>query len=77
MDSTDRKILQNLLARRVGKAVYDSIKSEDFEESLSISVEVNTPTCYIDGNGEVRNERIITVFVDFLHSSENDEDSYD
>ena len=73
MEDTGRKILENLLARRVGQAVYDVLSEEKtFDEDVHIDVVVDTPSCYLDDVGKIHSGRLITVVVEFMREEDED-----
>lgn len=75
MEETDRKILQNMLARKVGKAVNDVIvKLGDFDEDIQVRAIVDKPSCYVDDSGTTHFGRLITIEVDIIEEAVDDED---
>lgn len=74
MEQTDREILQNLLARRIGNVVNETISGREVDGDISISVMVESPDYYLDEKGNGHSGRLITVVVDFMEESDDDED---
>ena len=73
MDFIDKKIMAN----QIGKAVYDIVSKEEFDEPMAVITEVGNPTCYYDDKGEAHDGRLITVRVSFAeHDDEDDDDDY-
>lgn len=71
---TDKKIMANQLSRKVGRAIYDTISKEGFDEPMAVVAEVTNPTCYYDDNGQAHDGRLICVRVTF---AEDDDEDYD
>ena len=75
MEETDKKILQNMLAMCVGRAVNGVLcKEKSLDEDIHIDVVVDTPSCYVDDKGETHTGKLITVVVDFISGEDGDDD---
>lgn len=74
MEKTDREILQNVLAQRVGKVVSEIVKNTDgIADDIAVGAFVETPTCYYDDNGERHTGKLITVNVEFIDDMEEED----
>lgn len=76
MESTDRNILKNLLAKRVGQAVRNCLDGNPCDEDIDILVSVENKSYYIDDDGRHHSGGIITVAIDFYEGDGGDEDDY-
>lgn len=74
MDDIDKKIIQKNLARRVGLLVNEIVGGKDIDEDVSISILVDTPSCYVDDAGVSHSGRLITVDVAFASEEDCGED---
>lgn len=73
MDKEDRLILENFVAKSVGKAVSDWIKKNGITDDVFISAMVSKPTLYIDETGVSHTGPLITVEVSFEDSEDDDD----
>lgn len=75
MEISDKDILRNVMARKVGKLVFKMLSEEpSYDGDLSVHVMASTPTCYIGDDGEIKKGRVIVVNVEFLDSEGEEED---
>ena len=74
MEKIDREILRRNIAKHVGNVVRDIVNKEQFlDDDIRVEVFVETPSCYVDDNGETHTGRLISVMVDFSEDMEDDE----
>lgn len=64
MDSDDRRILENEVARTVGTAVSRWMKKNGIEDDVNVSAVVMRPTLYVDETGVSHTGPLTIVDVD-------------
>lgn len=75
MDADDRKILENEVARSIGKAVSTWLKKNGIEDSVTVTAAVMRPTLYVDELGVSHNGIVTIIDVD-IHDDDDEEDDY-
>lgn len=76
MDSSDKAILENEVARSIGKAVSAWLKKNGIEESVTVSAAVMRPTLYVDELGVSHNGSVTIIDVDIHDDDEEEDDDY-
>ena len=72
MDADDRKILENEVARSIGKAVSQWMKKNDIEDSVTVSAAVIRPTLYVDETGVSHTGPLTIIDVSIADDEEDD-----
>ena len=72
MDSDDRRILENEVARTVGTAVSRWMKKNGIDDDVNVSAVVMRPTLYVDETGVSHTGPLTIVDVDI--ACDDDED---
>ena len=75
MDSDDRRILENEVARTVGTAVSRWMKKNGIEEDVTVNAMVVRPTLYVDETGISHCGPLAVVNVT-IADDEDDDDEY-
>lgn len=65
MDSLDRQILKNRLAKMVGETVRECLSKNPTDEDIDIQVSVENGMYYLDETGKHHSGALMTVSVDF------------
>ena len=72
MDSVDKEISKNQLAKKLGKVVNEWLSVNDVRKPFVIEVLVDTPTCYYDERGCSHDGRLITINMESLSESDDE-----
>lgn len=75
MEESDKDILRNLLAQRVGKVVGQTVlKMDGLDVDVHVEALVSTPSCYMDDKGEMHTGKLVSVVVIFSEEGEEDDE---
>jgi len=73
MDSSDKAILENEVARSIGKAVSQWIRKNGIEGDVTVTAAVIRPTLYVDEQGVSHNGHLTVIDVSL---DDDDDDEY-
>ena len=74
MDINDRKILENEVARGIGKAVSAWMKKNGIEDSVTINAAIIRPTLYMDETGVSHTGPLTIIEVSIIDDDDDDDE---
>ena len=73
MDENDKKILENEVARGVGKAVSQWMKKNGIEDNVTVTAAIIRPTLYLDETGVSHTGPLTMIDVNIMDDDDDDD----
>lgn len=73
MDADDKKIIENEVARGVGKAVFQWMKKNGIEDNVTVNAAIIRPTLFVDETGVSHTGPVTIIDVNVMDDDDDDD----